>query len=103
MSGYGGKRRGTGREWAPFFSSFFLCLVWGFESLGGEAVADDSSFHVMFSNIDNLKSTQLLYLSSKGLAACDEGGDAGVAETHGRKGLVVEGESEDEDGEPEDG
>ncbi|MCJ1417587.1 tRNA pseudouridine synthase 1 [Xylographa parallela] len=63
----------------------------------------DRTFHVMFSNIDNLKSTQLLYLSSKGMAACDEGGDAGVAETHGRKGLVVEGESEDEDGEPEDG
>ncbi|MCJ1389369.1 tRNA pseudouridine synthase 1 [Xylographa bjoerkii] len=62
----------------------------------------DRTFHVMFSNIDNQRSAQLLYLSSKGMAACEESGDAGLAGAQGRE-EVVAGESEDEDGEPEDG
>ncbi|MCJ1287018.1 tRNA pseudouridine synthase 1 [Xylographa opegraphella] len=72
-------------------------------AIGRENVTDEISFHVMFSNIDNLKSTQLLYLSSKGMAACEDDGDAGLARVKGRKDVVVEGESEDEEGEPEDG
>ncbi|MCJ1398300.1 tRNA pseudouridine synthase 1 [Xylographa trunciseda] len=63
----------------------------------------DRIFHVMFSNIDNFRSAQLLYLSSKGVAACEEGGELALAGRQGREAAVVEGESEDEDGEPEDG
>ncbi|MCJ1319974.1 tRNA pseudouridine synthase 1 [Xylographa vitiligo] len=63
----------------------------------------DRTFHVMFSNIDHQKGTQLLYLSTKGMAACEEGGDGGLVGEQRRNDVVVEGESEDEEGEPEDG
>ena len=37
------------------------------------------------------------------MAACEEGGDGGLVGEQRRNDVVVEGESEDEEGEPEDG
>lgn len=59
-------------------------------------------FHIMFSNIDNLRSKQLLYVTSKGIAATQDGGDVGAGDDTRLK-EAADAVSSDDEGEAEDG
>ncbi|MCJ1246020.1 tRNA pseudouridine synthase 1 [Trapelia coarctata] len=61
----------------------------------------DNQFHIMFSSIDNLRTSQLLYLSSMGIAATKEDGNGDVTEIKVEE--AVDGGSSDDDEHPEDG
>ena len=56
----------------------------------------------MFSQIDNLRSSQLLYLSSMGIEATKEDGSVGAVNAKEVE-EAVEGGSSDDDEQPEDG
>lgn len=57
----------------------------------------------MFSHLDNLRGSQLLYLSSMGIAATKEDGTVRGADATDVEEAVEGGLSDDEDEHPEDG
>ena len=62
---------------------------------------DNSRFHVIFSNIDNLKGTHMLYLSSMGIAASRQTTTADS--TASQIVAKVDVESSEDEEHPEDG